>query len=154
MNYYELLEITQEASVEEVKIAYKKMAKLYHPDIVGNNSTVDKFKQAVEAYETLSDPHKRAVYNAKLPKIKPKLKPEPENKVKPFFKFNRKTGKIDEIWPPGFGPTTRAVDPNMGKVMDAPPPTVDIWGEPIVNEIRDAFVDSVSYFDNDSIDIR
>ncbi len=63
-DYYEVLEITKTASTEEIKKAYRKMAIKYHPDKnPGDKSAEDKFKEAAEAYEILSDDNKRARYD-------------------------------------------------------------------------------------------
>ncbi|SHG08653.1 molecular chaperone DnaJ [Dysgonomonas macrotermitis] len=63
-DYYEVLEITKTATVEEIKKAYKKKAIQYHPDKnPGDPTAEDKFKEAAEAYEVLSDDQKRAKYD-------------------------------------------------------------------------------------------
>lgn len=63
-DYYEVLEITQTATYEEIKKAYRKKAIQYHPDKnPGNPAAEDQFKEAAEAYEILSDEQKRAKYD-------------------------------------------------------------------------------------------
>lgn len=63
-DYYEVLEVTKTATVEEIKKAYKKKAIQYHPDKnPGNPEAEEKFKEAAEAYEILSDEQKRAKYD-------------------------------------------------------------------------------------------
>ncbi len=63
-DYYEVLEITKGASQDEIKKAYRKMALKYHPDKNPDDHTAeDKFKEAAEAYEILSDPQKRTRYD-------------------------------------------------------------------------------------------
>lgn len=63
-DYYEVLEIQKGASEDEIKKAYRKMAKKYHPDVnPGNAEAEAKFKEATEAYEVLSDSQKRARYD-------------------------------------------------------------------------------------------
>ena len=61
-NYYEILGVNSDASAEELKSAYRKLARTYHPDIAGE-SGVEKFKEITEAYETLSDETKRKRYD-------------------------------------------------------------------------------------------
>lgn len=60
-DYYEVLGVEKSASKEEIKKAYRRLAQKYHPDKKGGN--VDKFKEVNEAYQTLSDPEKRKMYD-------------------------------------------------------------------------------------------
>ncbi len=63
-DYYEILEITKTSSTEEIKKAYRKVAMKFHPDRnPGDKSSEEKFKEAAEAYEILSDNDKRALYD-------------------------------------------------------------------------------------------
>lgn len=63
-DYYEVLEVTKEVTVEEIKKAYRKKAIQYHPDKnPGDKEAEEKFKEAAEAYEVLSNPDKRARYD-------------------------------------------------------------------------------------------
>jgi len=62
-DYYDILGISKTASKEEIKKAYKNLAKKYHPDITKDKSTEAKFKEVSEAYAVLSDDQKRAQYD-------------------------------------------------------------------------------------------
>lgn len=63
-DYYEVLGIDKNASEDEIKKAYRKMAIKYHPDRNPNNKEAEeKFKEAAEAYEVLHDPQKRQQYD-------------------------------------------------------------------------------------------
>jgi curved DNA-binding protein len=63
-DYYEVLGISRSASETEIKRAYRRLAKQYHPDRnKGNPDSESKFKEVQEAYDTLSDKEKRAQYN-------------------------------------------------------------------------------------------
>jgi len=63
-DYYKILELSESASPEEIKAAYRKLAKQHHPDLnKGNAGSEALFKKINEANDTLSDPHKRAQYD-------------------------------------------------------------------------------------------
>ena len=61
--YYEILEITRNANPESVKTAYRKKALEFHPDRNNSPAAEEQFKEASEAYEVLSDPQKRQIYD-------------------------------------------------------------------------------------------
>ncbi len=60
-NYYEILGVTPDSDIVEIKSAYRSLARKFHPDMSAGN--IDKFKAINEAYETLSDERKRMQYN-------------------------------------------------------------------------------------------
>ena len=63
-DYYEILGVSKGSSADEVKKAYRKVAMQYHPDRnPGDKAAEEKFKEAAEAYEVLSDSDKRAQYD-------------------------------------------------------------------------------------------
>ena len=64
MNYYEILGLSKGASDDEIKKAFKKKAMKFHPDRTGNDKSAEtKFKEAKEAYDVLSDPQKKSMYD-------------------------------------------------------------------------------------------
>jgi len=64
-DYYEVLGVSRDADLQQIKKAYRKLARELHPDVNCNDPDCEeKFKEATEAYEVLSDPEKRGVYDA------------------------------------------------------------------------------------------
>ncbi|HOD98915.1 MAG TPA: molecular chaperone DnaJ [Syntrophales bacterium] len=62
--YYEILSVSRNATEEDIKKSYRRLAMQYHPDRnPGDREAEERFKEAAEAYEVLSDPQKREIYN-------------------------------------------------------------------------------------------
>jgi curved DNA-binding protein len=62
-DYYEILGVTRGADADEVKRAYRKLARKFHPDVSKEKNAEEKFKEVQEAYEVLRDSEKRAAYD-------------------------------------------------------------------------------------------
>ena len=112
-NYYTILGVSESCSEQELKSAYRKLARLWHPDVAGNSEdTVAKFKEINEAYETLSNKVKRAEYDTinryyNYSSSKQTQTKKTNNSTKPDFKNTKtqnnkndenKTSKINFNW--------------------------------------------------------
>src|ERR1700752_2880506 len=63
-DYYELLGVPRKATAKDIRTAFRKLARKYHPDLnPGDKSAEEKFKQLQEAYDVLSDTKKRQMYD-------------------------------------------------------------------------------------------
>jgi curved DNA-binding protein len=62
-DYYEVMGVARDASAEEIKRAYRRLARKYHPDVSKEKDAEARFKELGEAYEVLRDPEKRAAYD-------------------------------------------------------------------------------------------
>lgn len=62
-DYYKIMGVSRESSQEEIKRAYRRLARKYHPDVSKEPDAEQRFKEVGEAYEVLSDPEKRSAYD-------------------------------------------------------------------------------------------
>ena len=86
-SYYDILGVNKNATKDEIKKAYRKLAKQYHPDKNTDNNSKEKFQKIQEAYENLYDDHKRSLYDNKG--NHPFFHPDERGQGGfPFFNFN------------------------------------------------------------------
>lgn len=110
-NLYEVLQLSPGASDEAIKQAYRRLAKLYHPDGQGGDpAKAEQFKEIAEAYEVLSDPVKRQVYHLKVqwwanhPPSSAPTSPHSARKAQTYEEYLRKKAaetpnkREQEIW--------------------------------------------------------
>ena len=111
IDYYKILGVDKSASQDDVKKAYKKLARKYHPDLNPNDPDAHrKFQEINEANEVLSDPEKRKKYD-QYGNTPTSSKPNSSNIA------NTRTGKAEE--PTGAAPTTAANSPTSSNRCSA-----------------------------------
>jgi curved DNA-binding protein CbpA len=100
MNYYLILGVPRSASVGAIRTAFRGLVRRYHPD-AGAGSSEQRFREIVEAYETLSDPKRRREYDASLrPAVNPRwIEPLTSRRSEPIFspRVLRSTRAVD-LW--------------------------------------------------------
>jgi molecular chaperone DnaJ len=109
-NFYKVLNVGRDATPSEIKKAYRRAVKKYHPDLSAETESDEKFKQVQEAYETLSNPQKKTTYDKRVSsKDTPSLRNDPPFPAHDFsFSFfdpiDRFFSDADDFWsdfPPG-----------------------------------------------------
>jgi curved DNA-binding protein CbpA len=73
MNYYLVLGIARDADPDTIRSAFRSLVRRYHPD-AGEGSSAQKFREIVEAYETLADPVRRQRYDDSLQPVRPRVR--------------------------------------------------------------------------------
>ncbi|MDY3344553.1 J domain-containing protein [Riemerella anatipestifer] len=97
-NYYYFLGISEEATSEDIKKAYRKLSLKYHPDKNENDSFfVERFREVQEAYEVLINSSSRSLYDQKLAQIQQNIKSNQPPYIKTFHANNLRVKKGEEI---------------------------------------------------------
>ncbi|MDY3362496.1 J domain-containing protein [Riemerella anatipestifer] len=97
-NYYYFLGISEEATSEDIKKAYRKLSLKYHPDKNENDSFfVERFREVQEAYEVLINSSSRSLYDQKLAQIQQNIKSDQPPYIKTFHANKLRVKKGEEI---------------------------------------------------------
>lgn len=120
-SYYEILGVKRNAPAEELKTAYRKLARIYHPDVnPGNKEAEEKFKLINEAYNTLINEEARKAYDAKLDGVKgnqardAKKTPAGGTQAQaPGVDFKNMDKMFKDFF--GFDPKTNEINSNLNK---------------------------------------
>ncbi len=130
-NYYEILGLSKNASADEIKAAYKKLVKQYHPDLhPGDAAAAEKFKEVNEANEVLSDPERKQAYDMELNFRGAGPRPGGPGGPGGFGGFG------------GFGDIFNDIFSGMGGMGDAPGAPKDNSGDDIQAEMSLSFMEA------------
>lgn len=110
-NYYKLLGVPEYSDTEVIKRAYRTMAKKYHPDKNESDSSKAFFQELNEAYQVLTDPYKRALYDAQLGLVLEEINQQPlspaeerkkkrAERRKANYEYSRSVHQPPEFWVP------------------------------------------------------
>lgn len=126
-DYYELLGVKPDASADEIKSAYRRLARKYHPDVSKERNAEDRFKDLNEAFEALRDPQRRAAYDQLRVggfRAGDQFRPPPGFRQPGGFEFdmNDGGGQFSDFFESLFG-RARAGSAAGNKRNSRPPPT-------------------------------
>lgn len=106
-DYYQVLGVARDVSPEDLKRAYRKLARKYHPDVSKEENAEEKFKEVQEAYEVLQDPKKRAAYDqlGSNWQAGQEFKPPPDWEPQSEFQYNGgfRAGSFSDFFENLFG---------------------------------------------------
>ena len=149
MDYYEILGIGRDATPEDIATAYRKLALLYHPDrnLTEPEAAATKFKEIANAFEVLSHPDKRLLYDRGKLKDKPSPPPKPRKRNK-YSKPKPQTGKPfydreTQCWYDSPEQKAAAMETCVLRPLSEytpPPPKFDIWGRPLTKDEQEEWI--------------
>jgi curved DNA-binding protein len=128
-DYYEMLGVPRDADQDEIRRAYRKLARKYHPDLNSDSDAEDRFKELGEAYEVLSDPDKRERYDRLGANWRQQEQEAPDANFEEFFDrqgFGSDDARVEfsddlfeRLFGGGAGPGWRAGGPLRGLDREA-----------------------------------
>ena len=125
MTHYHVLGVSADADEEAIRSAFRGLARRYHPD-AGEGSSVEQFRQVVEAYETLTNPQRRRLYDLSLQHAQPReisvepmsMWPEPLRRSTPTQANIRVIHARPAVWiDPVFHEAFRMIDDLLGPML-------------------------------------
>ncbi len=111
-DYYQILGLERSATQDDIKRAYRKLARKYHPDLSKLDDTEERFKEVGEAYEVLKDPEKRTAYDRMGSEWQDGQEFQPPPNWDEGFEFRGRggAGQTDRHYDPNYDPSE---DPNL-----------------------------------------
>lgn len=108
INHYEILEVSENANISEIKVAYKRLAKKFHPDLNPEKATAEDFKLLTVAYSILSNPVERSKYDSLLAQLRLARSQSYFKENRPFPPTYQNRGYYRQPFGPRFKTNKRA----------------------------------------------
>lgn len=142
---YKVLNLTFEASPEDIKTAFRKLARIYHPDVTDDEEAVSKFKEIKEAYDILSNVESRKKYDILRGYYKEKIKKEFEDNVrnKNYNEYIKKARQKAQTSEPFSKAVNEAFD-TLFKTRKSTEPKIPVNGEDINLDLTITYFEAVN----------
>lgn len=98
-NYYQILQVDPSASAEVIEVAYRRLARMYHPDINRDHDAVQQMQQLNEAYGVLRNPTQRAQYDQALHSSSAQTSSQSSRTATAAESSTRSSGEADYVYP-------------------------------------------------------